>query len=183
MNLFSGLQGASGSGVMPSNVTAYNNTINGTQAQTTNQQQQQQQQYQPGQQALQAALPGLYGNLANGQVPTSFTEPSQVTNYANQLFQQQVEPGLVAEYGAGSPQIAGQQSLMESGLAANLWNSGLSNYTNALNSGSQFALTPTGQSATAGTQGNYNYNQAAAGTQGSGIGSSLIAYLLSALGI
>lgn len=131
----------------------------------TNGTQQQQNQFNPGQQGLQGSLGGMYQNFLSGQVPQSFTAPPQVLDAYKQYFQNQVAPGIAAQYGAGSPQMGAQQTNGLTQLLANLYQQGMSNYGNVLGGASSYALNPTGynQSQNQGTQyqnqSAENYNQ------------------------
>jgi len=115
----------------------------------------QQNQYTPQQQAAQGQLGNAYSGLVNGQVPTQFTAPPSVISAWNQAFQQNVAPGLAAQYGAGSPQIGAQQSYGLGQLLANQYQQGLSNYSGALAGLGSYAMSPIG--ATSANQTNQNY--------------------------
>ena len=107
--------------------------------------------YGAGQTALQNQLGGLYSSYLNGQIPSSFTNPQPAINAYNTNFQTSVAPGLAAQYGAGSPVIGSQNALGLAQLQGNLYNTGVQNYTNALTAGSNYGLTPIGNTgATAG---------------------------------
>lgn len=103
-----------------------------------------QNQFTPGQQQLQGMVPGMFANFLSGNVPTSFTAPQQVIDAYQQNFRKMVQPGLAAQYGTGSPQIAAQQTYGLGQLLGNLYQSGLSNYAGALNAAGNYGLTPTG---------------------------------------
>lgn len=142
----------------------YQNATNYTTGTQDTAQQQQQagaqaNQYTEGQQALQGQLPGMYSSLIGGQVPTQFTAPQQLIDQYNRAFQANVAPGLAAQYGAGSPQIASQQSFGLGNLLANQYQQGIGNYQNALGQAAGYALSPVGSSNA--TQG----NQTSQGTQ------------------
>jgi hypothetical protein len=108
---------------------------------------QQMNQYNPGQLQLQQLLPGMFSSaLQGGEVPSFFTAPQAVFDAANANFRDSVAPGLVARFGAGSPQLAGLQARMNQDLAANLYQSGVGNFLNYLNSAGAYATTPMGQS-------------------------------------
>src|SRR5262249_38788224 len=105
----------------------------------------QQNTFQPWQQQLQTLLPGLFQNYLKGQVPSSFTAPQQLFDVANANFTKYQDPSLVAEFGAGSPQLAAQRGQMDANLAASQYNQGISNFQNALSSLVGTAMTPYGQ--------------------------------------
>jgi len=110
----------------------------GSQAgQTTNQ-------YNPAQQGLQGSLGGFYNQLLQGSIPSAFTNPAAATSAYNTNFQSAVAPGIAAQFGGGSNQMASQQALGLSNLQGQLYNTGVSNFLNALGGGSNYAFNPTG---------------------------------------
>lgn len=129
--------------------------------------------YGAGQQGLQDQLGGLYSRYLGGNVPTSFTEPQAAFNAFNTDFTNNTEPGLVAQYGAGSPQIGAQRADAQQRLAAGLYQNGISNYSNALGQGNAYAMTPTGQTSTGTGATQATNDQQVQGAQAGGIGSIL----------
>lgn len=118
--------------------------------------------YNPNQQGLQNQLGGLYSNFLSGQVPSAFTSPDALLGAYNQNFNNNTAHVLASQFGAGSPQIAGQYNQGLINLLAGQYNQGFNNYQNALNSSANFAFNPIGQ---VGNQGTQFQNQSA--TQGS----------------
>lgn len=104
--------------------------------------------YNAGQQALQGQTPGLYSQLLAGNVPASFTSPQAVIDNYNKQFNNWQAPQIAVNGGANSPMLAANKALGESNLLANLYNQGIGNYTNALNSANAAGLSPTGQTTT-----------------------------------
>jgi hypothetical protein len=135
-------------------------------ANTTNQQQDQnstqQNLYGQGQQQLQGQIPGLLSSLVGGGMG-SFTNPQALLAQYNQQFQNTVAPNLAAQYGAGSPQIASQQNQGLVNLLGNQYNTGVSNYTNALNSAGQYGLSSVGSNTNT-TNANASQSQGLAGS-------------------
>ena len=138
-------------------------------------------QFTPQQLALQQQVSGGMGNFLQGNIPTNFTAPQSVLTAYQQQFQNQVAPGLAAQYGAGSPQIASQQNQGLTSLLGNLYQTGTSNYGNALNSAGSYAMNPIGQAQqTTGTQ-QANQNGANLGVQGQGLDPVTLATFLAGL--
>ena len=133
------------SGLQQATQTYFNTNTSQSGNQNQNTAQQQANTYTPGQQSLQNSLPGSFATALGGTVPTTFTAPQAAFDAYNTNFRNYVEPGIAAQYGAGSPQIGQQQMLGNMDLAAQLYQTGQSNYLNYLNSASQYAFTPTGQ--------------------------------------
>ncbi len=131
-------------------------------------------QYTQGQQQLQGTLPQTLQSVLSGQsqVPDYFTAPPQVFKAYNDNFQQSVAPGIAAQFGAGSPQMASQQSIGNQNLAANLYQNGQGNYLNYLNSAANVAFNPVGQQ-TANSAANNWQSQNNGNTQGYQTGSPL----------
>ena len=96
--------------------------------------------YNPAQQGLQSDLGGMYNQLLQGNIPQSFTNPAAATSAYQNNFNQQVAPGIAAQYGGGSNQMASQQALGLSNLQGQLYNTGVSNFMNALGGGSNYAF-------------------------------------------
>ena len=102
--------------------------------------------YNPQSAALQTSLPQqLQAFLQTGNLPGNFAAPSQVTQAYNTNFQSQIAPQLAAQYGAGSPQIAGQQALGLQQLLSNLYQTQSNNLNNVLGTGTNLAYSTTGQ--------------------------------------
>jgi outer membrane protein TolC len=102
---------------------------------------------------LQNQLGGAYGNLISGGLQ-SFTDPSALLAQYQQQFNNTVAPGLAAQYGAGSPQIASQQNQGLVNLLGNQYNQGISNYLNTLGGAAGYGTTAigaTGQTSGTGT--------------------------------
>lgn len=100
--------------------------------------------YNAAQTANQSALPAFYANLMNGQIPSSFTHPQAAIDAFNNDFQNVQAPNLALSGGAGSPMIARNQAMGLSNLESNLYNTGVSNYINALGAGTNNAYQSTG---------------------------------------
>jgi len=101
--------------------------------------------YLPWQSGLQSQVAGAEGNLLAGNVPTSFTNPQASVQAYENNFNQYVAPELASQYGAGSPAIGATESSGLTNLAAQNYQSGISNYSNVLAGAQSAALTPTGQ--------------------------------------
>lgn len=155
---------------------------------TANSQVSNQNQYSADQQALQSQLAGQYGGLISGQsqIPAYFTAPQQVFDAFNTNFTKNVEPGIAAQFGAGSPQIGAQRSFGNQQLAAQLYQGGISNYLNSLGAANNFAMTPQGTIGSSNTanQGSNQYenDQGTMGIQSNQFGQGLLALLLGMLG-
>lgn len=131
--------------------------------------------YNQGQQALQGQLPGVYSNLISGGLQ-SFTDPTALMNQYNQQFQNTVAPGLAAQYGAGSPQIAAQQNQGMVNLLGNQYNQGISNYLNTLGQAGGFGTTALGQTGT--TSGTANQQASGSNSATTSYGPTLLGLLL-----
>jgi hypothetical protein len=138
--------------------------------------------YTPEQQALQNQLLNHLGGYISGQtqVPAYMTAPPQVFQAYNDAFQKSVAPGIAAQYGAGSPQIGAQQSFGNEQLAAQLYQSGLTNWLAGLGLAGNLAYNSVGQNSAA--QGNQNNQQNGAnvGLSSTQYGQSLLGLLLGA---
>ena len=190
-SILSGLVGGTGGGVsgaLPQNagglgnVTGYAELLNNQQQSNQATTNLQSNQYNAGQQQLQSQLGAGYSGYLSGQIPQSFTAPQQVVDNFTHTYQNNVVPGLVAQYGAGSPQIAGQYGNALANLYSNLYQTGVANYGNALSGAAGYATTPMGQSQAGTGAANANTDQTVAGAQASGYG-SLIPLILAALGL
>ena len=132
-------------------------------------------QYNAGQMALQNQLSGTLSNyLSTGNTPSGFTNnPAAVQNLNNQL-NNQTNPAIAAQFGAGSPQIGAQDALAQTNLAAQNYQFGVSAYQQALGGASNMAYTPIGQ-----TQSQSGQSSASGSSvSGSGYGTSLLSLLL-----
>lgn len=114
--------------------------------------------YTPQQQALQGSVLSNFSNYlsSGGQTPASWTAPPQAAvDWATNQFQRLTEPGLAAQFGPGSPQMANRAQELVAQLTADGWQQGSANYMNALNSAANYAFNPVGNNqniATNGTQ-------------------------------
>lgn len=136
----------------------------------------------PWQQQLQQLLPGMLSSFVQGgQVPTSLTAPPQEFAAANQQFTQNVAPGLVAQYGAGSPQLAQQQAYMNQNLAAQTYQQGVGNYLSGMGMLGGFATTPQGQTTAQTGQNTSQQNASGLGTTSTDVGGTILGMLLNAL--
>jgi len=116
-------------------------------------------------------------------VPTALTNPAGLQQAANDAFNQYATPGIAAQYGAGSPQIGAQQSMMDEQLAAQNYQSGVNNYLSGNNMLSNSAYNAVGQTGTGtGTQ-SANNNNYGASAQVYGNAQSLISSILAAMGL
>lgn len=148
-------------------------------------------QFTAGQQQLQGQLPQLLSGVLTGQaqIPPYWTAPQQVFDSYNHNFQHYDAPAIAAQYGAGSPQIASQQSLGNERLAAQLYQSGQGNYLNYLNSAGAMAFNPVGQQTAAATNSNNDWQsqQNTLGYQGPSLlaagGTSILSQLLGGMGL
>ena len=95
-----------------------------------------------GQTALQNNLGGLYGSLAAGNIPTSYTANPNLVGAYETAYNQNVAPGEAAQGGWGSPAIASNNAMGLQALLANQYNTGVSNYQNTLAGASNFASNP-----------------------------------------
>lgn len=170
-------------GLQPTSTTFYNANTTGTTGQTGTTGSNQANAYTPGQQQLQQLLPSALQGIITGQqnVPSSFTAPQQVFDAYHSNFNQ-AEPGMVAQYGAGSPQIGSQRSLGDQQLAASLYQTGQGNYLNYLNSAQQGAYTPVGSASNANVNYNWQNDSRVDGSTGDSIYGSILSQLLHALG-
>lgn len=135
--------------------------------------------YNAGQQGLQNQLGTNYQNLINNGAPSSYTAPTATTNAYNQNFFNNLEPQLVAEYGAGSPQIGSQYSQGLVNLLGNTYQTGQGLYNTALNSAASYGTTPIGSTGNSTLSNLLNQNYS--GSSGTGIAGSLLTTLLSLL--
>lgn len=120
--------------------------------------------YTPGQQGVQGQLGPLWQSFLQGNIPSSFTTPQAPMNAFVSNYNQNVAPGIAAQYGAGSPVNASNEALQMQQMQGNLYNTGVSNYLSGMAGGSNYALgMPTG---TSGTQAGLTQSQ---GTQTTGI--------------
>jgi hypothetical protein len=115
---------------------------------TTNNQQQlgsstNQNLYTSGQQQLQSQIPGLLSQLVGGGM-SSFTNPQALLSQYQQQWNNVGAPGVAAQFGAGSPQMMSQYNQGLTNLLGNQYNTGISNYMNALNSAGGYGLTSVG---------------------------------------
>lgn len=144
--------------------------------------------FSPEQLAAQSQYFNTLGGYLNGtsQVPAYMTAPPQVFQAYNDAFNKYVKPGIASQYGAGSPQIGAQQSFGNEQLAAQLYQSGLSNYLQGLGLQGNAAFNPQGQNTTNNTLGQtQTQNQQTgyeAGLSTTTLGQSLLSLLLSRLG-
>ena len=129
--------------------------------------------YSPTQQALQSQTgQSLLNFLSSGTVPGNLTAPPSVLQAYSTDFQNYVEPSIAAQYGAGSPQIGGQEALGLQNLMANLYQTGVNSYLSGENLAGQLGYIPIAATAASGTSGqsNINVNQTQA--------QSILSYLL-----
>lgn len=136
--------------------------------------------FSPQQQALQNQLLGNMTGMLSGssQVPAYMTAPPEVFAAYNEAFNKYVKPGIAAQYGAGSPQIGGQQSYGNRQLAAQLYQSGLSNWQGLMNQAGSLAFNPIGQTAANQGQNNWNQNSMNMGISDTTYGTSLLSMLM-----
>lgn len=108
-------------------------------------------QYTDAQKALQSQLGTQIGGMIAGteQIPNSWTTAPQAAfdNLNNQL-NNQVNPMLAAQYGAGSPQIGASNRLAQTALAAELYPMQMGFYQNLLGQAGQLAYNPIGANTT-----------------------------------
>ncbi len=148
--------------VFDTNTQTQNAAINQTSKQTgTNSQTQagsNMNAYTAGQTNLQGQVLNNFSNYlaSGGTAPASWTQPPQaMVDWATNQFQRMTEPGLAAQYGPGSPQMANRAQELVTQLAANSYQQGTSNYLAALNGAANYAFNPVGNNqniSTSGTQ-------------------------------
>lgn len=111
--------------------------------------------YNPAQQGLQGSLGGFYNQLLQGNIPQQFTNPQAPLQAFSANFDNQVMPGLAAQYGPGSSfaNSAKAQGLQQ--LQGQLYNTGVGNFMNALGGAGNYAFNPIGGT-TSGTQAGQN---------------------------
>jgi len=85
--------------------------------------------------------------LAGGDLQ-GFGMNGQAFDALNSAFERNVAPQLAAQYGSGSTAIGSQEALMNEQLAAQLSQQQWANFNNVFDDVSNFAFTPTGQTAT-----------------------------------
>jgi hypothetical protein len=139
------------------------------------------------QQAAQTALLNQLSGYTAGtsSVPTSLTNPAGLQQAANDAFNQYTAPGIAAQYGAGSPQIGQQQSMMDEQLAAQNYQNGVNNYlsgTSQLGNAAYNQIGNTGQAASSNTSNNQNYGASVSAT-GSPSSNSVLSLILKAMGL
>lgn len=145
------------------------NTVGGQQSQFTPQQQQAQNQ----------ALSGLSGFVSGQQqIPSYMTAPPQVFQAYNDAFQKYVQPGIAAQYGAGSPQIGAQQSFGNEQLAANLYQQGVNNWLAGNAQLGNLAYQAVGQNQQQAMNNAFNQNTTNLGLTDTEFGQSLLSLLL-----
>lgn len=108
---------------------------------------QQMNQYTDAQRALQSQLGTQIGGLISGtqQIPQNWmTAPQAAFDNLNNQLNNQVNPMLAAQYGAGSPQIGAQDRLAQTDLAARLYPMQMGFYQNLLGQAGQLAYNPIG---------------------------------------
>lgn len=137
-----------------------------------------------------AAQSGYFNNLGGfisgtQQVPAYMTAPPQVFQAYNDAFNKFVAPGIAAQYGAGSPQIGAQQSFGNEQLAAQLYQSGITNWMDALGLQGNAAFNPQGQNSASSALGNKvnqsDQSQWNVGMDTTQLGQSLLSLLLSGI--
>jgi hypothetical protein len=121
-------------------------------------------QYNPYQSGLQPALGAGYGNLLAGNVPTSFTQNPDLVGAYTTAFNQNA-PSMAFQGGAGSPQMQSNYAMGLQQLLANQYNTGISNYMNALGGAGGYSLTPVGQIGQGGYSSNTQQGFQTRGTQ------------------
>ena len=136
----------------------------------------QQNTFTPGQTQTQGNLGSLWQSFMGGNIPSSFTTPQAPMNAFTSNYNQNIAPGVASTYGAGSPVNASNEALQMQQMQGNLYNTGVQNYNNALNSGTNYALSPTGQTGQTAGQGQTAQDQ----SQTSGI--NPLAFLANMLG-
>lgn len=134
--------------------------------------------------AQQNVLGNLSGYLSGQQsIPAYMTAPPEVFQAYNSAFDKYVKPGIAAQYGAGSPQIGGQQSYGNMQLAAQLYQGGLQNYLGAMGMYGNLAFNPQGQNTQAANaaqgQQQFDQNNWNLGASTTNYGPSLLSLLLS----
>lgn len=127
----------------------------GTSAQqgTSSGQQAQQNTYTGAQQALQGQALGQAGQFLQTGIAPGVQQEIAAENAAfNQNFQTDIAPGLAAQYGAGSPIIAGQEAEGLVNLISNVYQNQAGQFNAALGTAGGLAFNPTGTTGTESAQ-------------------------------
>jgi hypothetical protein len=136
--------------------------------------------YGGGQSGLQNQLAGNYSNLIGGGLSSFTNNPNLVSAY--QTAYNQTAPATAMQGGAGSPQLQSNYAMGLQSLLANQFNTGTSNYENALSGAGSTAFNALGtNNTTSGTSQGYTAGQNA-GTQTISQ-NPLMMLLMSALGV
>jgi hypothetical protein len=156
-----GGQQQSSSGSQNSNLTTSGTqATTGSTAGTTAQQQAQQNTYTAGQQALQGTATGAAGQFLTTGIAPGLQQEIAAENAAyQQNFNTDVAPQLAAQYGAGSPVIAGQEEMGLVNLIGNAYQNQAAQFNSALGTAGSLAFNPTGSTGQATTSSQATNNQ------------------------